>query len=130
MLLTNNELRTNIYFVKTITCSVLFVNEGNNINPCSHGCSLDKLLKHKIIINPCERVNDFSRAYVEDYFYSLLFAAYLIDILIFIFFIHTRAHILLFTRSHLNKIYIKTNGYRVNDIDNSFTCYSHSSHEG
>ncbi|PVZ89995.1 hypothetical protein C9426_01025 [Serratia sp. S1B] len=128
MFLTNNNLQPNIYFVKTMVCNTLYVNDGNDKNHRSHSRSHDKALKYKNINTPCERVNNFSRAHVGNYFLTLSFSYFLLNISSFIFLHLACTYIFLFTRSHLIKINIKTNAYHVNDLKNSFTCRSHGSH--
>lgn len=124
MCLTNNALKFNICFVKTMVCNSLYVNDVNNKKLRSHVRSHDNLLKSIVIFSQCERVNDFSRTYVGNYFLPLLILFILSYTSIFIFFL-SRARIFLFTCSHLIKINIKTMAYHVNEIKNSFTRRSH-----
>lgn len=128
MLLTNSDLQLKVYSVKTMIYNTIYVNGGNKNNHCSHDCSHDKLLKINRTKKLCERVNDYSRAYVVNYLNSLTFLSTLLDI--FVFLLLVRAYILLFTCSHLIKINIKTSSYHVNDTENSFIRYSYGSHEG
>lgn len=101
MCLTNQGYKPNIYFVKTMVCKLLYVNDGNDKNPRSHSRSHDKALKYKNINKPCERVNNFSRAYVGNYFFTLSFLYFLLNIITFIFFISRARMFFLFTCSHL-----------------------------
>lgn len=130
MFLTNRLPKTNICCDKTMAYKPLNVNEGNDKKPRSHARSHDKSLNIKMIFMKCERVNNFSCAHVRNYFIYSIFMNFLITSTIFIFFILSRACILLFTCSHLKKINIKTMAYHVNDNENSFPCHSHRSHLG
>lgn len=130
MFLTNELHKSIIFHVKTMVCTSLFVNEGNEKNHRSHARSHDKRLNNKNIVSQCEQVNSFSRTYVRNYLHLLILISFFTTSPVFIFFALVCACILLFTCSHLNKINIKTITYHVNDFKNSFTSRSHRSHEG
>lgn len=128
--LTKCNLVFKIYCVKTMIFNALFVNNGNDKNPYSYARSHAKALNNRNIYKLCEQVNNFSRTYVKNYFYIPFLDSIFLTTSIFIFFLCVCVSVLLFTYSHLNKINIKTITYHVNDYKNSFTCYSHCSHEG
>ncbi len=130
MFLTNSLSKPNIYLVKTMAYKPLNVNDGNDKKPRSHVRSHDNRLNNKLIFDKCERVNSFSCAHVGNYFISSIFSILSIVSTVFIFFVLSRAYILLFTCSHLIKINIKTMAYHVNELRNSFPCHSHRSHLG
>ncbi len=130
MFLTNVWFEPSIFQAKTMACNPLNVNDGNNKKRRSHARSHDMCLNNKNIFMQCEQVNNFSCAYVRNYFSPTPFTYFLDTFCIFIFFLLTCVSVLLFTCSHLNKINIKTIAYHVNDLKNSFTGRSHDSHEG
>ena len=130
MFLTNEWFEPNIFHAKTMVCGQLYVNDGNNKKPHSHARSHGNCLNNKTILKQCERVNSFSCAHVGNYFISSIFSILSIVSTVFIFFVLSRAYILLFTCSHLIKINIKTMAYHVNDLKKSFPSHSHDSHEG
>lgn len=114
-----DNLNTASFFSKTVACKQLDVNDGNDKNSRSHVRSHDNALINNKKIVQCEQVNDFSRAHVGNYFYSIYYISTLLYIHIFIFFF-TCARILLFTCSHLIKINIKTMAYHVNEFQKLF----------
>ncbi|TCB09598.1 hypothetical protein E0H78_10740 [Acinetobacter sp. ANC 4641] len=124
MCLTNNCANPKICHVKTMVYKPCQVNEGNDKKPCSPARSPSNTLNLKVIHVAGERENNFSRAYVGNYFLSLLILNFLYSHSVFIFFALTRARIFMFTRSLLIKKYIKTNVYQVNEQVND--CFSRS----
>lgn len=130
MFLTNALHKSNIYFVKTMICKSLCVNDVNNLKHRSHARSHDKALNNNKIYELCERVNNFSCAHVRSYFIFLFFMHFYPAYCVFIFFILACVSVLLFTYSHLNKINIKTIAYHVNDIQKLIHTLFTRSHEG
>ena len=126
MFLTNNCANPKICHVKTMVYKPCQVNEGNDKKPCSPARSPSNTLNLKEIQAVGERENNFSRAYVGNYFLSLLILNFLYSPSVFIFFALTREHIFMFTRSLFNNKYIKTNTYQVNEQVND--CFSRSPH--
>lgn len=130
MFLTNVWFEPNIFQAKTMACNPLNVNDGNNKKHRSHARSHATCLNNKNIFMRCEQVNNFSCAYVRNYFSLTAFSYLPTTDLIFIFFLSVCVSVLLFTYSHLIKINIKTIAYHVNDLKITFTGRSHDSHEG
>lgn len=104
-----DNLNTASFFSKTVACKQLDVNDGNDKNPRSHVRSHDNALINNRKSVQCEQVNDFSRAHVGNYFYSIYFISTFPYINISIFFLHVRAYFVihLFT---FNKNKYKNNG--------------------
>lgn len=124
MYLTKNLHKPKLCCEKTIACEAVQVNEGNDKNARSPSRSPNKLLNNKDLSRSGERVNNFSRAHVGNYFFTLSILNLFTYIIPFIFFILSRARIFSFTRSLLINFKIKTNSYKVNEIKISFPRHS------
>lgn len=124
MCLTKNLHKPKLCDVKTIACEAVQVNEGNDNFTRSPSRSPNKILNNKDLSLSGERVNNFSRAHVGNYFFTLSILNLFTHIIPFIFLILSRARIFSFTRSLLINLKIKTNSYQVNEIKISFTRHS------
>lgn len=124
MYLTNNLPKPKLCYEKTIACDAVQGNEGNDNFARSPSCSPNKLLNNKNLKRSGERVNNFSRAHVGNYFFTLSILDLFTNIIPFIFFILSRARILLFTRSLLINLNLKTIAYKVNELKISFQTHS------
>jgi len=109
MFFLRDKLNTTDFFSKTIACTLLDVNDGNDKNPRSHARSHDNALINNLKKVKCERVNNFSRAYVRNYFYSFCFISAPLYTSIFVFFLRVRVHFIIHSFT-FNKNKYKNNG--------------------
>ncbi|BAP36663.1 hypothetical protein AS4_17230 [Acinetobacter guillouiae] len=108
MFLPHDKLNTTDFFSKTIACTLLDVNDGNDKNPRSHVRSHGNALINNSKNVQCERVNKFSRAYVRIYFPSRCFISTFISPFISVFFLRVRVYFIIHSFT-FNKIKYKNN---------------------